>query len=647
MKRNTRLPDAARAGLAAIGLVVASGGFSHVALGQEPIPPGELKRAEKQKPNYSPYVDQHFPTRVFWGDTHHHSSFSCDSGMMGNTLDPNASFRFARGEEVITSSGQRAKLSRPLDFLNVSDHAEFIGLPDMLKEGDPSLLATPVGKKWYDLMQTGPVGANQAGSEAIDAIQKGNEVIKDAKLTRTMWERVTSIASKYNEPGKFTAFNGFEWTSAPGANNLHRVIIFRDGPDRVNQVVPFSAFDSTNPEDLWKYLAKYEEKTGGQVLAIPHNGNLSNGRMFALSEMLGNPLTRAYAENRARWEPLMEVTQTKGDSEAHPFLSPDDEFANFERWDVGNMSMPVTPKTKDMLQFEYARAALKTGLQLEAKLGANPYKFGMIGSTDTHTGMSSFDEDNFFSKLPMSEPHPDRWQEPFLLYADKTVAVADWMIQSAGIAGVWARENTRESIFDAMQRKEVYGSTGPRMTVRVFAGWDFQPDEVELPDFAAQGYKRGVPMGGDLKSAPAGKAPTFLVRALRDPEGGNLDRVQIIKGWLDAKNEVHERIFDVAVSDGRKICSDGRCKTSVGSTVDVPNATYKNTIGDPLLSAYWKDPEFDAKLRAFYYVRVIQIPTPRWTAYDQKRFGIKMADNVPMTVTDRAYTSPVWYTPAQ
>jgi hypothetical protein len=629
-----------------MGLALVIGGFSHSALGQGVPTEADAKIVEKKKPDYSPYPDQHFPNRVFWGDTHHHSSFSCDAGMMGTTLSPEESFRFARGEEVISNSGQRVRLSRPLDFLNVSDHAEFIGLADMLAKSDPLLLANPTAKRWHDMMQAGGREASQAGIESILAIFKRDEVYKDPKITRNMWERVTAIATKYNEPGKFTSFNGFEWTSAPNmGNNLHRAIVFRDGPERANQVVPFSAFDSEDPEDLWKYMAAYEEKTGGQILAIPHNGNLSNGRMFALADMLGNPLTRDYAERRSRWEPLMEVTQSKGTGETHPFLSADDEFADFELWDFGNMMNPVEPKKKEMLQFEYARSALKNGLMLEAKLGVNPYKFGMIGSTDTHTGMSSFDEDNFFGKLPSSEPSPERWSEIFLPGADGKPAASAWMIGASGLAGVWARENTRESLFDAMKRKEVYGSTGPRITVRLFAGWDFQADEVEMPDFAAQGYARGVPMGGDLKSAPAGKAPTFLVRALRDPEGGNLDRVQIIKGWLDAKNEVHERIFDVAVSDGRKIGADGRCKTPVGNTVDVPNATYKNTIGDPLLTAYWKDPEFDAKQRAFYYVRVIQIPTPRWTAYDCKRYGIKMPANVPMTVTDRAYTSPVWYSP--
>jgi hypothetical protein len=647
--RNTKVRNTALAGLAAIVLALVTGGLSYFAVAQDaPLTETDLKRAEQKKPDYSPYPDQHFPTRVFWGDTHHHTRLSFDDGLAGTKLGPEEAYRFARGEEVTSSTGQRSKLSKPLDFLVVSDHAEYLGLADLLNNADPELLSTDVGKRWYDSMKKGGDEGFKVAWEVFLSIGKRQELYKSDKIKRSVWEYVTGIATKYNEPGKFTAFNGFEWTSTPKGNNLHRVVIFRDGPDRVNQVLPISAFDSENPEDLWKYLAAYEQKTGGQILAIPHNPNVSNGKMFALADFMGNPLTRAYAETRARWEPLLEVTQTKGDSEAHPFLSPNDEFANFERWDFGNFAVPVVPKKNDMLQFEYARSALKLGLLEEAKLGVNPFKFGMIGSTDTHTGMSSFDEDNFFGKMPTSEPSPERWNEPFgLFYADKTRAVSGWNIQAAGIAGVWARENTRAALFDAMQRKEVYASTGPRITVRLFAGWDFQADEVEAPDFAAQGYQRGVPMGGDLKSAPAGKAPTFLVRAMRDPEGGNLDRIQIIKGWLDAKGEVHERIYDVAVSDGRKIGADGRCKTPVGTTVDVPNATYTNTIGDPLLTAYWKDPEFDATQRAFYYVRVIQIPTPRWTAYDQKRFGIKMAANVPMTVTDRAYTSPVWYTPGK
>ena len=646
MKRNTVSQNAALVGFAAFGLALVTGGFSNFAAAQD-APPTEagLKRAEQKKPEYSPYPDQHFPTRVFWGDTHHHTRLSFDDGLMGTHLGPEEAYRFARGEEVLSNSGLRVKLSRPLDFLNVSDHAEYLGIADLLNHADPDLLATEVGKNWYDRMKKGGREGTQVALEVFFSIGKRQELYKSEKIKRSVWEYVTGIATKYNEPGRFTAFNGFEWTSTPNGDNLHRVVIFRDGPERVNQVLPFSAFDSENAEDLWKYLAAYEQRTGGEILAIPHNPNVSNGRMFALADFLGNPLTRAYAEKRARWEPLLEVSQSKGDSETHPFLSPDDEFASIERWDWGNLGAPVAHKKPEMLQYEYARSALKMGLQQEAKLGVNPFKFGMIGSTDTHTGLTTVDEDNFFGKIPSSEPSPERWNEVFMKFADGKPAASGWNIQAAGLAGVWARENTRAALFDAMKRKEVYCSSGPRMTVRLFAGWDFRADEVEAPDFAAQGYARGVPMGGDLKSAPDGKSPTFLVRAMRDPEGANLDRVQIIKGWLDANGEVHERIYDVAVSDGRKIGADGRCTTPVGNTVDVPNATYKNTIGDPLLAAYWKDPEFDAKLRAFYYVRVIQIPSPRWTAYDQKRFGIKMADYVPMTVTDRAYTSPVWYTP--
>jgi hypothetical protein len=625
------------------GLLLVGSGY--LAVAQEfPIDDDAKSNAQRE---YSPYVSQNFPNRVYWGDTHVHTSFSFDAGFL-TTLGPEDAYRYARGEVVTSSTGLRAKLSRPLDFLVVSDHAEFIGLPDMLREGNRTLLATDTGKRWYDMMRAGGREAVKAAIEAVLAIFERKELYKDESITRSIWERVTSIATKYNEPGRFTAFNGFEWTSAPGpGNNLHRVVIFRDGAERVNQVLPFSAFDSENPEDLWKYLASYEQKTGGQALAIPHNGNLSNGRMFALADLMGNPLTRQYAENRARWEPLVEVTQTKGDSETHPSLSAQDEFANFERWDFGNMFNPVVPKQKEMLQYEYARSALGLGLKLEDKLGVNPFKFGMIGSTDTHTALSSFDQDNFFGKMPSSEPSAERWNEVFLAKADKSPAASGWQIQAAGLAAVWARENTREALFDAMKRKEVYASTGPRITVRVFAGWDFRTNEVERPDLAAEGYARGVPMGGTLSKAPArDAAPTFMIRALRDPDGANLDRIQVIKGWLDG-SELRERIFDVAVSDGRKIGTNGRCETPVGNTVDVPNATYTNTIGDALFAAWWKDPEFNPQQRAFYYIRVIQIPTPRWTAYDAKRFGIKMPDYVPMIVTERAYTSPIWYNPAQ
>jgi len=596
----------------------------------------------EQPAPYSPYVDQHYPQRVLFGDTHHHSSFSVDSGLIGNTLGPDVSFRFARGEEVISNSGQRSKLNRPLDFLVVSDHAEYLGIADLLNTGDPALLATEVGQEWYAFMQEGGEAAWGAVVAMMDDFSSGTPQYRDPQVERSVWERVVDVASEYNEPGTFTAFNGYEYSAISEGANLHRVVVFRDGPDRVKQVIPFGAFDSQDPEDLWQFMAGYEEQTGGRILAIPHNPNLSNGVMFA-ETVNGQAMTRDYAERRARWEPLLEVTQAKGDSEAHPVLSPEDEFADFENWDQGDTF--GAPKEDGMLQYEYARSALQVGIRLEGELGVNPFKFGMIGSTDNHVSMSTSREENYFGKLPHLEPNAERTEEVFLRNRETgEIAIMSWQAGASGLAAVWARENTRESIFDAMARKEVYATSGTRLTVRVFAGWDFEPEEVERPDFRAQGYARGVPMGGDLSSAPSGAAPTLMVRALRDPDSANLDRVQIIKGWLDANGETQERIYDVACSDGRNI-RNRRCAGDVGSTIDLDNATYTNSIGDALLMAYWQDPDFDPAERAFYYVRVIEIPTPRWTAYDAVRLGVSMPDEVPMTVQDRAYTSPIWYTP--
>jgi hypothetical protein len=502
-----------------------------------------------QQPNpYSPYVDQFFPQRVFWGDAHHHTSYSVDSGVIGNNNSPEVSFRLARGEEVTSNTGQRVKLIRPLDFLVVTDHAEYLGIAKLLNEANPALLATDVGKEWYADMNGSPQEAWQAVVSMQKDFTSGVPRFEDPKVTRSVWDDVVDIASKYNQPGTFTALNGYEWStvsngkegSGPAGANLHRVVIFRDGPDRVKQVLPFSAFDSGDPEKLWEFLAAYEKKTGGQILAIPHNGNISNGQMYG-EVIKGKDMTKDYAERRARWEPLMEATQEKGDGETHPMLSPEDEFADFENWDFGDSF--GNPKEDWMLQYEYARATLKNGIRLEDKLGANPFKYGMIGSTDNHVSMTTTREENYFGKLPSEDPSPDRYKGVFLKDSQTgEVIVSDWQLVASGLVAVWARENTREEIFDAMARKEVYASTGTRITVRVFAGWDFKPDEVQRPDFAAQGYARGVPMGGDLLTAPADAAPTFMIRALRDPDGANLDRVQIIKGWLGDDGETEERI---------------------------------------------------------------------------------------------------------
>ena len=609
------------------------------------------ERAFSNARPYSPYAGRNFPTRPLFGDTHLHTGFSMDAGAFGARLGPADAYRFARGEEIMASSGQLAKLSRPLDFLVVADHSDNMGFFPAMNAGDPNVLAHPTGRRWYDMVQSGE-GAT-AAIEIIRAFSDGSfppEIMffPGTPGYRSAWQTTIEAAEDANDPGRFTAFIGFEWTSNTGGNNLHRVVILRDDGDKASQVEPYTVyppFGSDNPRDLWTYLQAYEDKTGGRMLAIAHNGNLSNGIMFPVSEdETGGRLDRAYAETRMRWEPLYEATQIKGDGEAHPVLSPDDEFADYETWDKGNLDLSVL-KTPEMLEFEYARSALKNGLVLEERLGVNPYKFGMVGSTDSHTGLAAVEEDNFFGKATISEPSAERWEHPFLSSRDGRTVILAWETAASGYAAVWAAENTRESIWDAMQRRETYATTGSRMIVRFFGGWDFAAVDANSRLPANVGYSKGVPMGGELSDAPAGKSPTFLIAALKDPIGGNLDRIQVIKGWLDGEGDVQERVYDVAVSGGRQIGADGRARTPVGNTVDVENATWTNTIGAAELITVWQDPDFDADQRAFYYVRVIEIPTPRWTAYDAKYFNLDLPADVTMTTQERAYTSPIWYTP--
>ena len=427
---------------------------------------------------------------------------------------------------------------------------------------------------------------------------------------------------------------------------MHRNVIYRDGEQLARQVEPYTTtppLGSPNPMDLWKWMAMYEEKTRGDVLAIAHNGNLSNGIMFPeKAQYDGRKLDNKYVQERILREPLYEITQIKGDGETHPFLSPNDEFADYETWDTANLNMSVLKEDK-MLKTEYARRALIDGLRLEDKLGTNPYKFGFVGSTDSHTSLATAQEDNFFGKHSGSEPSAKRVEHVVLQMSGQKIM--GWEQAASGLAAVWARENTREAIYDAMERKEVYGTTGSRMMVRFFGGWNFTDEDAlgRNPGFA--GYDKGVPMGGDLPDAPDNGAPSFLVAALKDPLSGNLDRIQIVKGWTDSSGELHERIYDVAVSGGRSIDSDGRCRTPVGNTVDVENATWSNTIGASELFTVWSDPDFDPEQRAVYYARVIEIPTPRWTAYEAVRYGIEIPEGSPMITTERAYTSPIWYTP--
>jgi hypothetical protein len=623
------------------------------ALAQFPgTPAGQLLSDAYTGKAYSPYAKRNFPERPLWGDSHLHTSLSMDAGLFGNRLPPTEAYRLARGEEVISSTGQAVRLSRPLDWLVIADHSDGMGMVGDIVNGKPSLLAYEQARRWNKGMSE---GGDAAVAAAIDLIQTFSQAKMDpemfalyspgSKIYKNLWEQVIADAETFNDPGRFTAFIGFEWTSLVKGANMHRVVIMRDGPTRARQVVPYTTqapVGSPNPRDLWKYLANYEEKTQGEILAIAHNGNLSNGIMFPLeAQWEGTRLDDTYVTQRIKWEPLYEITQIKGDGEAHPFLSPDDEFADYENWDIGNLDVSEA-KTDAMLAGEYAREALKRGLAIEARLGTNPYKFGVVGATDSHTSLATAEEDNFFGKHTGYEPKPGRMSHPFM--ENENGKIMGWQMVASGLGAVWATENTRAAIFDAMQRKEVYGTTGPRMSVRLFGGWDFIEQDLNSRMPVRLGYEKGVPMGGDLRVMPEdAKSPSFMVYALRDPEGANLDRIQIVKGWLDAEGKTLEQVYDVVWS-GERAVVDGKLPP-VGNTVDVANANWINSIGASELGVVWTDPDFDVKQKAFYYARVLEIPTPRWSTYDAFRFGEDIPEGAPTSIQERAYTSPIWYTP--
>ena len=588
--------------------------------------------------DYSPVVGITYPTQVLWGDTHLHTNNSADSYTFANkSLTAEDAYKFARGEEVKSQFGLPVKLRVPLDFLVVADHAEFLGIFRLLDSEAPEFLRTKLGKYWHENIKAGKWSIVLKDFVRALRGEEWDYKVED-EIAISIWEKVARLADMYNDPGHFTTFTGYEWSSMPNGNNLHRVVIFKDVANLVSKVLPFSAIDSSDPEDLWKYMANYERDTGGEVFAIPHNPNVSNGLMFSPNTFTGEQMNKSYATLRSRWEPVVEVTQTKGDSESHPLLSPNDEFADFELWDTVNID-GSTAKEDWMLKYEYARSALKMGLEYEKSLKVNPFQFGMIGSTDSHTSLATAVEDNWFGKFPLERPGPERAtgsNPPFYDY---------WRLSAAGYAAVWSHENTRESIFAAMKRREVYASTGPRIVLRIFAGWDFLPGDVYSPNFVDIGYSQGVPMGSTMKKAPGNAAPGFMVMAAKDPHAANLDRIQIIKGWLDEKGVAQEKIFDIALSDNREVNTLSKKAPAVGNTVNVSEATYSNIIGAAQLVSYWQDPEFTAKSSAFYYIRVLEIPTPRWTAYDAKIFKRDLPDEIPMWQQERAYSSPIWYRP--
>ena len=594
---------------------------------------------------YSPFVAS--PNRqVFFGDTHLHSAFSSDAGLIGTTLQPADAYRFARGETVVSSSGVKARISRPLDFLVLADHAESLGLPIAIKEGMPALLANPWGREVYDLYQAGR-GPEGFMKWAFEGMLPGIDPLKQPAINAEIWRRQAETADAFNEPGLFTALIGFEWTNTTNSKNMHRVVILRDDAERAKQVVPFSSWQSADPEDLWRWMQAYEDTTGGSILAIPHNANLSNGVMFAPRRWNGEEFSNDYAAQRARYEPLLEVTQIKGDGESHPLLSPDDEFADYGNWDWSDIGGREA-KTPDMLPYEYARSVLQQGLMHEQTLGVNPFRLGMIGASDSHTGMSTVREDNYYGKFASSEPRPGRGEHVVVKSpTDDRFSLRTWNELASGLAGVWAAENTREALFDAMRRREVYATTGSRITLRFFGGWHYADKDLTSPDMPRLGYAGGVPMGAGLPPRPRDSAasPVFMVAASRDPDGANLDRIQIIKGWLDSNGQPQEKIYNVALSDGRRVDAAGKAPP-VGSTVDLASATYSNSIGSAELRALWRDPDFDLQQRAFYYARVLEIPKPSWQSYDVVRLRDDFPDSVTRTVQDRAYSSPIWYSTA-
>ncbi len=590
-----------------------------------------------------------FPDRPYWGDTHLHTDNSVDAFGFGVRLGPEAALRFARGEEVTATTGGKAQLARPLDFLVIADHSDGLGATRRLYDaprlgivamGDDTLL------RWYDMMHESPEQSQLAIAELITAAGEGNlpEALADperqADATKDIWGTHLTTLDQFNEPGVFTAFAGFEYTLMPDGNNLHRVVMFRDGSDRTLQVLPYPGL-TTSPEGLWDYMADYAQKTGGQALAIPHNSNLSNGLMFETTMPDGSPMTADYARKRAGAEPVVEVTQIKGDSETHSFLSPNDEFAGFGDmgWELGNL--PLSRKTTDdMLAGNYIREALKRGISLEQRLGVNPYAFGMIGSTDSHTSLATGDEDNFWGKHTGNEQaNQQRALQPQNL--GTRVGRFGWHYLAGGYAAAWARSNTRAEIFDAFKRREVYATTGPRMTVRMFGGFDFSEADWD-EDWVRAGYGRGVPMGGTLEDR--GAVPTFMISARKDPDGANLDRVQMIKGWVDDSGNAQETIYEIAWadSDNRKLA--GGKLPPIGDTVDRAKATYTNSIGAAELRTVWSDPDYREGQNAFYYLRVMEIPTPRWPLFDAVRFGITLSDDAMQDAVaqERAYTSPIW-----
>lgn len=600
-------------------------------------------------------------TQLYWGDTHLHTRYSFDAFLNGNhTADPDTAYRFAKGQPVMHPYHRAwVRLDRPLDFLVVSDHAEFMGvMPSIYFEEEPLPDLGLWGnlKRWfvikgmnYAIWKGGKTAVAvfrgllpKAGSGEGDPVaQKTNDapatgIMGDmSPVEEAVWTKITNAADQHNEPGKFTAFIGWEWSSVPSGANLHRVVMSPTDSATAQQFSPYGSDQSQYPEDLWAWIGETSAATGAEFMAIPHNSNISKGYMFAETTLRGEKMTPAYAKLRAEIEPMVEVTQIKGDSETWPSLSPNDPFADYEAFQryIEQDATPYEGKKGDFI-----RAALKTGLEIENDIGVNPFKFGLIGSTDAHTGLASADSTNFHGKMARDSVPENKYNKDF-------PGVNGWIMSASGYAAVWAEDNTRDSIFAAFKRRETYATTGPRITLRMFGGYDFEADAAQAEDIAAIGYETGVPMGGDLIANEDGDAVQLLIRAVKDPIGANLDRVQVVKGWLDANGDAQEKVYNVAWDDARAVNADGSL-APIGNSVDITTGRYENNIGAAELATVWTDPDFDAAQKAFYYVRVLEIPTPRHSLYDTLALGQEHGPEAgPATIQERAYSSPIWYTP--
>ncbi len=576
---------------------------------------------------------------VYFGNLHVHTAWSFDGFINGAFTDPDTAYRWARGELIPNpGKGDSLQIKAPLDWYIVSDHAEYLGALPLM--ADPE---SPVSKHPLAADITG--GDAEKSFAAYTTISIGmysvppdiDPILGDPKLAKTLWSQVVEIADKHYEPGTFTTMAGYEWTSAPDWRNIHRVVFFRDTANVPE--APFSALDSNKPEELWQWMDK-QRAAGNDLLAVPHNGNASDGIMFPIEASFGgSKLDADYAAARMRNEPLYELTQIKGTSETHPALYPNDEFGSFELWDYTLAATATPPEHK---RGGYAREALIRGLKLESDGNGNPFKYGFIGDSDTHNGASSIEEDNYTGKFGFESEAKHRLEGPPGVNAAAARQVRQF--SSGGVAGVWAFNNTRDGIFDALKRRETFATSGPRLKVRFFGGFGLSGYKPGSESGLRQAYEAGVPMGSNLVSAPDGVAPTFVVHALKETDGANLDRIQIIKGWVDSDGEPQSRIYNVALSGDRKPDADGQIPP-VGNTVNEADASYTNAIGDVQLSVAWTDPDFDASQYALYYARVLQIPTPRWSTYDAARTGLKRPVDLPVSIQERAWTSPIWYTP--